>query len=114
MNKSAKSALLSGLVFPGIGHLMLKQYRRGSILILFALTASTVIVTVAVKQALTVIDRVSLGDIPIDAGTIAVLAADSTSHSASVTVNISMILLGLCWLFGIIDSYRLGIKQEQS
>lgn len=112
MKKSTKSALLSGLVFPGIGHLVLKQYLRGLILAFFALTASTVIVTVAVRQALTLIDRVSLGEIPTDAETIAMLAADSMSDSAGLLVNTSVLVLGICWLFGIVDSYRLGMKQE--
>ena len=54
MKRSSKAALLSGLIFPGIGHMVLKQYLRGSVLI----------------------------------------------------------ILGACWLIGIIDSYRLGIAKD--
>jgi len=53
MKKSSTAALLSGLIFPGIGHLVLKQYLRGSILVLFALVALSVIVTRIFQQALT-------------------------------------------------------------
>jgi len=113
MKKSTQSALLSGLVFPGIGHLLLKHYLRGSILVITALTAATVIVTVAVKQALAIIDQISLDELPVDAEGMLVLASHSTSGSASAIVNMSVIVLGLCWLFGIVDSYKLGAKQEQ-
>ncbi|NOX68078.1 MAG: hypothetical protein GXP15_02740 [Gammaproteobacteria bacterium] len=114
MKKSTKSALLSALVFPGLGHLLLKHYLRGSILIVVALTASTAIVTIVVRQALAIIDQISLGDNPVDVGSVVTMASNSTSDSASVIVNLSAIVLGLCWLFGIIDSYKLGVKQEQS
>lgn len=114
MKKSIKSALLSGLVFPGIGHLLLKDYRRGSTLIVIALTATSVIVAVVVRQALAIIDQISLDDLPIDAESVVAMASNTTSDSASVIVNLSAIVLGLCWLFGIIDSYKLGAKQDQS
>jgi len=44
MTKSTKAALLSGLIFPGIGHIVLKQYVRGSILALVALLAVSAMV----------------------------------------------------------------------
>lgn len=78
-----------------------------------ALTTTTIIVTVAVKQALAVIGRISMGEIPMDAGTLALLPADSANGSAGEIANIALIVLGLCWLFGIVDAYKLGIKQEQ-
>ena len=78
-----------------------------------ALTTTTIIVTVAVKQALAMIERISIGEIPMDARALALLPADSANSSAGEIANIALIVLGLCWLFGIIDSYRLGIRQEQ-
>jgi hypothetical protein len=50
MTRSTKAALLSGLVFPGVGHMVLKRFLRGSILMLSALTALLVIVTKVTKQ----------------------------------------------------------------
>jgi hypothetical protein len=113
MKKSTKATLLSGLVFPGIGHIVLKQYLRGSILILFALIASSVIVNVALKRALTVVDRINSGEIPIDSETITELISNSASGTDSLIVNVSLTVLGTCWLVGIVDSYRIGIKQDK-
>ena len=104
--------MLSGLIFPGIGHIVLKQYLRGSVLMLFALVALSVIVTRIYQRALTIVDRINSGDIPVDTGAIAELVSNSTSGADSFIDNIAVIVLGACWLIGIIDSYRLGAAQE--
>ena len=113
MKRSSKAALLSGLIFPGIGHIVLKQYLRGSVLMLFALVALSVIVTTIYQRALTIVDRINSGDIPVDTGAIAEMVSNSTSGADSFIENIAVIVLGACWLIGIIDSYRLGIAQEK-
>ena len=113
MKKSSKAALLSGLVFPGIGHIVLKQYLRGSVLMLFALAALSVIVTRVFQRALTIVDRINSGDIPVDTGAIAEMVSNSTSGAGSFIENTAVIVFGACWLIGIIDSYRLGVAQEK-
>ncbi len=113
MTRSTKVALLSGLVFPGIGHMVLKQYLRGSALMISALIASSVIVTVVIQRALTIVDRINSGDIPVETGAIAEMVSNSTNGADSLIENISVIVLGACWLIGIVDSYRLGIAQEK-
>ena len=113
MKKTTKVVLLSGLVFPGIGHIVLKQYLRGSILILSSLLALSVIVLVAVRQALAVVDSMTSGEIPLDAGAITDLASSSISSADNSLVNYSLIVLGVCWLIGIIDSHRLANRQEE-
>jgi hypothetical protein len=113
MKRSTKAALLSGLIFPGIGHMVLKQYLRGSILMLSALLALSVIVTMATKRALTVVDSITSGEIPVEAGAIAELVSNSTSGADGFIENTAVIVLGACWLIGIIDSYRLGVAQEK-
>ena len=113
MTRSIKAALLSGLIFPGIGHMVLKQYLRGSILILFTLIALSVIVTVAVRRALSIVDSINGGEIPDESGTITELVSNSISSTDNQIVNISLIVVGACWVVGIIDAYRLGITQEK-
>ena len=113
MKRSSKAALLSGLVFPGIGHIVLKQYLRGSVLMLFALVALSAIVTTIYQRALTIVDRINSGDVPVDTGAIAEMVSNSPSGADSFIENIAVIVLGACWLIGIIDSYRLGVAQEK-
>ena len=113
MKRSSKAALLSGLIFPGIGHIVLKQYLRGSVLMLFAMVALSVIITRIYQRALTIVDGINSGDIPIDTVAIAEMVSNSTSGADNFIENIAVIVLGACWLIGIIDSYRLGVAQEK-
>jgi len=93
--------------------MVLKQYLRGSVLMILALIAASVIVIEVIQQALTIVDRINSGDIPVETGAIAEMVSNSTSGADSLIQNISVIVLGACWLIGIIDSYRLGIAKEQ-
>ncbi|MDH3409412.1 MAG: hypothetical protein OEN51_08615, partial [Gammaproteobacteria bacterium] len=102
----------SGLVCPGLGHLVLKKYRRGSALIIVALVAVSVIVIDAFQRALTVVDRINSGEIPLDTSAINAAIADSTGGGDSLRVSIAVIVFIGCWLFGIIDSYRIGSVAE--
>jgi hypothetical protein len=113
MKRSSRAALLSGLIFPGIGHIVLKQYLRGSVLMLFALVALSVVVTRIFQRALTIVDRINSGDMPVDTGAIAEMVSNSTSGGDSFIENTALVVLGACWLIGIIDSYRLGVAQDK-
>ncbi len=93
--------------------MVLKQYLRGSSLILFTLIALSVIVTVAVRRALSIIDSINGGEVPVESGTITELVTNSIGSADNLIVNISLIVVGACWVIGIIDSYRLGITQEK-
>ena len=113
MTRTITVALLYGLVFPGLGHMVLKQYLRGSILMLGALSAMSAIVVVTTRRALAVIDSLNSGEIPMDTGAISELVSNSISSTDNAIANISMIVLVACWLIAIIDSYRLGKIQEK-
>ena len=113
MKRSSKAALLSGLIFPGIGHIVLKQYLRGTVLMLFALVALSVIVSRIYQRALTIVDGINSADVPVDTRAIAEMVSNSSSGADSFIENIAVIVLGACWLIGIIDSYRVGVAQEK-
>lgn len=108
MTRSVKAALLSGLVFPGVGHLFLKHYLRGLILLLLALVVLSVIITAALGQALTIVDAITSGEVPLEAQAITELVSKSTDTPQGPLANIAVLVFGVCWVIGIIDSYRLG------
>lgn len=114
MRMSLKAPLLSGLIFPGIGHMVLKQYLRGWVLILVTLVALAEVVSSAFQQAQIIVERINTGDIPIEPGALAEVASSATSSTQSLVDNIAVFVLAACWLVGIVDSCRLAIKQGQS
>jgi hypothetical protein len=114
MKKSSKAALLSGLIFPGLGHITLKQHVRGSILIVGTLVALSVIITSAYQRASSIVERINSGDIPVDSAAISEMLSNSSNGAGNLMENTAMIVLVACWLFGIIDSYRIGAAQEKT
>ena len=80
---------------------------------LFAVAALSVVVTRIYQRALTIVDRINSGDIPVDSGAIAEMVSNSTGGAESFIENIAVFVLGACWLIGIIDSYRLGVSHEK-
>jgi hypothetical protein len=113
MRKSTKAALLSGLVFPGIGHLFLKQYLRGSILVTIALGSSAAIIRSAIQHAQTVVDSILSGEAPMDSGNISEMISASYTAPENTVATLLMLLLTACWLIGIVDSWRAGRKQDE-
>jgi hypothetical protein len=114
VKKSTKAALLSGLLFPGLGHLALKEYLRASILILVAFAALYVLMTAAVDQALGVVDRINSGEVALDSQAISEAISASSAEADNRAANASLFILGACWLFGIVDAYRLGKAQDRN
>lgn len=115
MNKSAKSALLSALVFPGIGHLYLRSYARGGVLVAIAVAALADFIHRAWQEAELVREQltaeinasgvVDLGDLIAHATT----AADRIDNKPFTLAGGVLIA---CWLIGIFDSYRIGKKLD--
>jgi hypothetical protein len=110
MTRPAKAALLSALVFPGLGHIVLKLYLRGSILMLGALASAWVIVRIAFRQAQAILDGVASGDIPIESGAITEVLSKTSADSDSTAATTATVVFTVCWLIGIIDSYRAGVE----
>jgi uncharacterized membrane protein HdeD (DUF308 family) len=94
--------------------MLLQQYLRGSVLMLSALVAFSIIIRGIFQRALTIVDRINSGDVPADIGAIAEMVASSTSAANDLTENTALIVLVACWLIGIIDSYRLGVAGKKA
>jgi len=113
MKRSSKAALLSGLVFPGLGQISLKKYLRGFALVAASLAALSVIVTTAYQQAQLIVDQMASGQIPLDAGAIAQAFSDSGNTTTGLIDDIALYVLVACWIVGIVDACRLGAAHDK-
>lgn len=93
--------------------MVLKRYIRGSVLMLSALAALSVVVTEAINQVLTIIDRINSGEIPPEAGAIIELTSFPANGIENYILSIATLVVGVAWIIGIVDSYRLGTIQEK-
>ena len=112
MRRTTKSVLLSALVFPGSGHFFLKQYLRGAALMVLATAGLALIVAKAVQEAMDVVEKFQYGQVPLDPQALSKLLAKSASGADGLVLDIATYGIGLCWLIGIVDSYRIGKRQD--
>jgi TM2 domain-containing membrane protein YozV len=96
MNNSLKGALLSGLVFPGLGQIVLKHYKRGAIIMLTVLVSLSVIIIEAVQKAFTILEKIGSEGGTIDMNTILT----------------ALLLIIFCWIIGVVDAFRIGKKKD--
>lgn len=113
MKVSYKAALLSLFVFPGVGHLYLKRYRRGLVILFFAIAGLGYLIRTATVSTLNRLDDVM---VKVQGG-----ATNLRELSAVIGTEIStadpyfdaVFYVIVCfWIFAVIDSYRIGKQRE--
>ena len=112
MNNSLKGALLSGVVFPGLGQIILKHYKRGIALMLTVLASLLVIVVKAVQQALTILEKINSEGGTINMSTISNIATQASTTFDSLIFNFVLLLMIFCWVIGVVDAYIIGKKKD--
>jgi hypothetical protein len=101
MKQALKGALLSGLVFPGLGQLALKRYPRGLAFMAVALACTIYIVKTAVDAVVRSLPN-------LDPAGMATLPAPSGGATGP-----ALWILGLCWVWGVLDALRIGDKLDR-
>jgi len=111
MKKSLKAALLSGLIFPGVGQFWLKHAVRGSIQVVAVSAFLAVIVVKVTQQALATLEKIESEGGAVDL--VAIVNSANSSSSNDHVIKIASLLLVACWVVSIIDAYVLGRKKDQ-
>lgn len=110
MNRSLKAALLSGLVFPGLGQLVLGAKQRGLSFMLVAATCLGTVIVSATQTAFAILEQLGAEGKPLGIETISEAAARASTTAGTVLFNVAFYGLVLCWLAGIVDAWRTGAK----
>jgi uncharacterized metal-binding protein len=113
MSQAIKGALLSGLVLPGLGQFVLKQYLRGAVIMLAVLASVFFIVVDVVQQAQAVLEQIELQGDAIDITAISNAAASEYVQSGGLAINLLMWFILVCWVVGTVDAYRIGKKKDR-
>ena len=112
MNNSIKGAFWSALIFPGLGQVVLKHYKRGAVIILVVSISMSGVVVKAVHSALVILEEIVSKGGAISMSTISNAATQASSASESLTFNLVLLLTILCWIFGVVDAYRIGKEKD--
>lgn len=114
MDNAAKGALLSGLVFPGLGQIILKHYGRGVILLIVTTLGLVAIMVEAIQLTYTLMEKIALAGGIVEIGDIWEMAVGVSSASAVIKIYILLVLLTGCWIISIIDAYLIGRKIDKA
>jgi len=108
MKNSLKGAFWSGLIFPGLGQIILKHYKRGAVIMLTVLVSMSVFIVKSVQHALDILEKIESQGEAISLSTISNAATQASATSGNLTFNIVLLLVILCWIIGVVDAYRIG------
>jgi len=112
MRKSIKAVLLSALVFPGAGHFSVKKPVQGTLLVGITLLCLYWIISTVLEITQSLTAKIESGEIPYDVAQITQLVSQELSGDDQL-INISTFAIIICWIVGIVDSYRVGRLQDK-
>ena len=113
MKVSYKAALLSLFVFPGVGHLYLKRYWRGLVILFLFFAGSAYMIWSVTVSVLNRFDDVmvmiegnakNLQDIPDIVG--------SKMFTTGLYQEVVFCGIICIWIFAVLDAYRIGRQRE--
>jgi TM2 domain-containing membrane protein YozV len=113
MKVSYKAALLSTFVFPGVGQLYLKRYRRGLVIMVLVFTGLGYMIWSATVSALNRLDDVL---VKMQVGTKNLQELSNIVGSKMLNTDpyyeAVFYFIACFWIFAIIDAYRIGKQRE--
>jgi TM2 domain-containing membrane protein YozV len=113
MHVAIKAALLSGLVFPGLGHVYLKRYIRGIGYMIATLIPMIVVVADLTRLATLTLDNLAARGTVIDMTTISDAAAHAAAAAPGLRIDLMLMLMLGCWLAAVVDAFRLGRQRDR-
>jgi len=112
MKHSLRGALLSGLVFPGLGQITLKCYRRGVVLLVVVSASLLLIVIKGVQQAFAILEKIELQGGALDMGTISNAAIEASTTPESLILKLLFLWVIVCWIISVVDAFRIGRRKD--
>ncbi len=106
MKASIKAALISALVFPGLGHLFLRRGARGLLFIVPALLAAGYLLRTTLALAAALVTEINDGTLPLDP-----LLIVERVHSSGIdnpATNMAALVCIVCWVGSVLDALWLG------
>ena len=111
MRKPFKAVLLSALVYPGLGHFLLKHYIQGCLIIVAFTLPLWFLISDMVAKTNQVIAQIQNGQIPLDSVAISDAISNSSGTELQTLTIYSYVMLGV-WIIGIVDVYRISRKNR--
>jgi len=108
MNQSVKAALLSALIFPGVGQISVGRKKRGWFIIGVNVVLLYFIISEIMQKAYAVVAEMQRSGSALDIESISNASAKLSGFSDNTSLNILLTLIIVGWVISVIDAYRLG------
>lgn len=112
MKRSTKAALISALVYPGAGHIMLKKPVTGFALIAAASAALWVVFSITISHTTRIVDKITSSELQPDIKSMMDMVTASQTPAEAHRVKIATVIFAIVWLAAAIDAYRMGRRQD--
>ena len=106
MSNALKAALLSALIFPGVGHLSLNKPVQGSLLVGIAGVCLCFLMTAAMEVVQQLSAKIQSGEVPLDVAAINQLVSQQLAANQGQSIDLVSWVLLICWVVGVIDWRR--------
>lgn len=113
MKNSTKAALFSAFIFPGTGHFFLKKYVQATILLSVSSYAGYYLISKSVEKALQIVEKIENGEVLPDVTAITELLSKQATGNDAQLLDFATYTVTICWLIGVIDSYRVAYLQDK-
>ncbi|NRB38225.1 MAG: hypothetical protein HRU20_07110 [Pseudomonadales bacterium] len=114
MKTSSKSVIYSAVVFPGAGYFILSKKKQAMVFLALTLSCLCVIFYDAYYKAQIIADKIVNGYLAIDINVIRNEIQTSTGIVDPFIITSITIAIGLLWLLGIVDCYRIGRSLDEN
>ena len=112
MKLSTKAAIYSALVFPGAGYFVVKKTVHGTVAFLITFAGLALVMVEAFHKAQIIADKIVTGEVAIDLGVIREQILTTPGVFSTTVVSAISIVIGVVWVGGIIDSWRIAKRGE--
>ena len=109
MDRSVKAAMLSGLVFPGLGQLFLKRPLRALAFLAPALAAAVYFSSAVMGPLFAMADEIVSGSMTLDP--FLIQQRVEQSHIDTGMMNFAALVMVVAWVASTIDAWLLGRAQ---
>jgi hypothetical protein len=114
MSSSWKAALISALVFPGLGQIWLRRYLRGIAFIVATAACCATIIVKGAREAFDLLNRIETEGGNVDVVAILRSATATSAIAPDAGMTTAAVALLLCWGIAVVDAYLLGRKKDQA
>jgi len=106
MKKSIKAALLSALIFPGVGQLATGKKTKGWGFIVSTLIIVYLMISEIIKKAKQVINDMQESGVAINTESVSQATSQMNGFSDNTYLNMLLVTFIIIWLLSIIDAGR--------